>query len=338
MKPTNRLIQTFLFGLICFYATIGPVFSYSTFDIVISERDRTLFTDTTDMDSSTIWLCSNAIDFGLNDCRNVMKIIKVMRDTLIEDRLSRILGITYNNVYYPESEIVIFSKDGLMYFFEDNQWKLLYDFTANVGDTVTYHVSGKYNYYFRHAFFRAAEDRVIEGNPYQYIITKIDTIYTLSNQPIKRFYTNQIIEVGNYHSMERIVEHTGSEELLFGSNYVISGPECSYNVGIRCYSDAEFLIKFIEEDCDNLVSVDDLQMGKIKVYPNPGTDLLIVEMEDISDFYYTVHSVTGKFILAGKYPMTNVLELSTRDWEEGMYIVQVNDRKGNFKIARWVKM
>ena len=198
-----------------------------------------------------------------------------MRDTLIGDRLARIIGVTSGGVYYPESEVPFYEKGGKMYFYEEDDWRLLYDFTAEVGDTVEYSISGKY------AFYNLLQ--VIEGvdriKYEQFVIMAIDTIYTASGIPLKRFRTQVDTD---WNQMEYIIERVGSINHLFGKPLIPVTYGCRYNSApaMRCFSDGDIHLKFTNEDCDMITAVTDVQYGDVVVNPNPAYDRLEVVLPD----------------------------------------------------------
>ena len=332
MRHSKRIVSFFAFLMILFYSDVSKA---TTKDILVFDG---ILTDTTDMDRSTIWYTSS-YSGGLNaerDCELQIDFTKVVRDTVIGDRLARVIGVYSGGTYLPESEIVVYSKSGKMYFYEDNTWKLLYDFTANVGDTVSYHISRKYPY-FDMLFIPCCYDQyIIDQNPFQLVIEKIDTIFTISGKPLKRFLTKNNYNMDS-HSMGRIVENVGSVAKLFGSNGNIKPPECHKNFpSFRCYSDDDISINFINEECDKLVSVTDLKLSGITIYPNPGMTQLNIKKDNDKDFLFTITNLAGQILRSGQ--VDNHLEISTVDWTSGMYFINITDSHGNRFVQKWVKM
>lgn len=167
------------------FASSGYIDIYSTtsfnLDVVMN-----LPMDTTDMDASTTWYSSSfSGNFADGDCRLQIDITKAFRDTIIGDRLCRVIGVTANNTYLTDSEVITYEKDNKLYFFEDGNWKLLYDYNAEVGDTVSYSISKKYPYYDPFTLSRPFEQSVLEGNPYHLVIEHIDTVYSNGGVPLK---------------------------------------------------------------------------------------------------------------------------------------------------------
>ncbi len=139
------------------------------------------------------------------------------------------------------------------------------------------------------------------------------------------------------HSMWRIVEKVGSLAKLFGSNGNIIPPECYKNFPtFRCYSDDDVSINFVGGECDKLVSVEDLELSGITIYPNPGMAVLNIKKDNEKDFLYTITNVAGQILTSGQ--VDNQLEISTVDWTSGLYFINITDSQGKRSVQKWIKM
>ncbi len=300
------------------------------------------FIDTTDMGVSTMWYSSSYIgEYANGDCRKKIDITEVVGDTLIGNRLCRKVGVTTDGLYLSESEIILYSKDGRLEFFEDNQWKLLYDFTAAVGDTVTYYVSKKYHYYAEIAVPIEYQQYIIDSMPYQLIIKKIDTIYADNNIPLRRFHTERI---WNYvsHFMGQIIEGVGSKEKLFGNNINISLPDCNpfeEGVGLKCYSDDDVSIKFVKSNCDMLSSTNETIISNVTLFPNPVQDILLVTIGEYipERGYIELYYISGQQVHKQRaYYGHNNVDMS--GLAEGTYILRFMDGSKMVKEEKVVKV
>lgn len=293
--------------------------------------------DTTDMDRSTIWYSSSLTGNLLpdRDCELKIDITKVVRDTLIGNRLCRIIGVTSGGQYYPESEIIEYSKDGKMYFYEDDEWKLLYDFTAQVGDTVTFHISKKYPYYFKFSIPAFFDPTVIENNPYRLKVVKIDTVDAVGGQPLKRYFT-QKVDLQYPIQMNEIIENVGSIDKLFGFNTNFLIPECLNNFPtLRCYSDDEISTKFAEGECDKLISTKDLSTEPIKIYPNPGQDRVSLILNDGFNLpaNLEIKDIFGK-VLQSNIGHFVSFDINTSQITSGLYFITIRDGQGKLSCIK----
>jgi hypothetical protein len=281
---------------------------------------------------STTWL----EDFGGVACELGINTINVKSSTIIKQQWSQILGVTDNGDYWEESAIPFYRKDNKMYFYEEDQWKLLYDFSAKVGDTVTYYISSKAGYYQLYGIY---PDTVYTG-PYQLIVNEIDFVTSETGLPLKRFKTEQVPS-GNFegHFMGDIVEKVGSTQKLFGNYGVISLPECFNAPELRCFEEFPTLLyKFVQGACDTVSSIKNLYITGLSINPNPGIDQLVINKESHEGLHYQVHSVTGSLLLSGHISPTQQGLIDTATWYSGMYVVSIQDVAGRIFMAKWVKM
>lgn len=320
-----------------------PLFMLISF-VVFSQNDlnsNAENTDTTDMPSEAIWYSSTFQgNWGMGDCSLGINVIKVERDTFIDNRLCHVLGVTDNGLYLPESELVVFSKNGRMYFHENEEWHLLYDFTVNEGDTVTYYVSAKYPYYINiQVKPEVFEQEILDSNPYRLVVTKIDTLTDENGQAMRRFHiTNLEGELFSIHNMGvHIVEHVGSMEKLFGNNVAITSPECHDWPMIRCYSDDKYFFRFTDEACDSLVSAKNMVLQGIIIYPNPGSDIIIVENPDPRPLFYSVFNTKGQMISSGDLQPKVHNSIPANEWTQGFYLINIRDNDGHYHIGKWIK-
>lgn len=297
--------------------------------------------DTTDMHSSTTWYSSSYVgNFADGDCRKKIDITKVVRDTIIGDRLCRIIDVFTGGRYLPESEIITFMKEKRVFFYEDNVWKLLYDFNRQVGDTLTYFISKKYRYYEKLSVPSSFEQDIIDGNPYRLVINSVDTTYDFTGKPIRRFHTNNLIKTSG-HSMGVIMENVGSINKFFGSNIINAGPECiEFDIlGLRCYSDDDNFLKFVSGKCDELTSVNfESYDDKVIIYPNPGGDKMTIKMpyDVVLPLHYQIKDVSGRVIVLGSHNQSQWVQ-STEHLMPGWYFISILDAKGRQWVNKWVK-
>ncbi len=296
---------------------------------------------TTDMDSTATWYSSSYVgDFSSGDCRLKIDITKVVRDTSIQYRKCRIIGVFSDGKYLPESEIITFQNADKLYFYEDNNWKLLYDFAARVGDTVTYFVSKKYPYYAKYSVPGPFEDRIVENNPYQIVIQEVDTILDFSGKPLKRYKTQQISNFQG-HFMGEIVENVGSIEKLFGNNVTITPPECNPSEEfpkLRCYSDDDTFFKFVNGECNKIVASNDISEGSVKLFPNPGRHEIQITLTDHLSTPVNIKfsDVAGRLLINQDFN-SSILKINTDGLNSGLYIITLKDPNGKTWKSKWVK-
>lgn len=295
--------------------------------------------DTTEMHRSAIWYSSSYIgDFSSGDCRLKIDITKVVRDTTIHDRICRVIGVFTDGVYLPESEIITFQKEGNIFFYEDDTWKLLYDFKAEVGDTVTYSISVKYPFYFKYFIIGNVDQEIIANNPYKLLIEKIDTVYTTNGKPLRRFYTRNLEELKR-NVMDTIIENVGSVLKLFGNSTIIVPPECAKDYPtLRCYIDDDVYIKFTEGACDMVTFTQDYLNSQMGIYPNPGHDKIqiLLDKKIALPVNCEISDISGRILLSS-VQFDKEFELYTHLYSKGIYIITIRDYNGVKSVGKWVK-
>lgn len=292
----------------------------------------------TDMTPEATWHLSSYISDGWvsGDCRRAIYTIRVSRDTVIGGLSCRIIGIDNGKRFFTESEIIVFSKENRMYFYEDGIWRLLYDFNAKQGDTVTYYLPRNYHYYSSYSINAPFEDYIYQLNPYKLRIESVDTIYDRFNQVLKRFHTQNLSEIFSSITMGTIIEKMGSTDGLFGNTAYIALPECTEFTGPRCYQDRLNFIQLIDGDCDNLVNVRDIVPTAPYIYPNPTNSIFTIEAGK------GMHALSIYDLYGCKYREVIVqdsdrVELNVSSAPSGVYILKIKFSDSSVHSLRLVK-
>jgi hypothetical protein len=84
---------------------------------------------------------------------------------------------------------------------------------------------------------------------------------------------------------------------------------------------------------DIIGSVSESALNAIHVFPNPSSDIVIVEGIH-SMLNVTVRDEVGRIIHAGK--SSSRIELNVSNWASGIYLMEFNDGKG-LKQVRFIK-
>ncbi len=85
----------------------------------------------------------------------------------------------------------------------------------------------------------------------------------------------------------------------------------------------------------------DLAIIKVKVFPNPTSDLVTVEIQDtkLSNVIFEVSDASGKILSYGKYAgIANKIGINTASWNNGIYFLNIKDMNsqllGSYKIIK----
>lgn len=75
---------------------------------------------------------------------------------------------------------------------------------------------------------------------------------------------------------------------------------------------------------------------ELKLYPNPTTDLINIEVQDLeSGAYYEFRNIIGKRLLVGTLEKS-VTVLNIEDYNKGIYLVSIFDARGNRIVTKKV--
>jgi len=82
------------------------------------------------------------------------------------------------------------------------------------------------------------------------------------------------------------------------------------------------------------VGIDDYEPLNVRIYPNPATDFVLIQGENLADV--TVFDMTGRqidyFTLSGN----EVEKISCGKWNNGVYFLQVRNNENRVAISKVV--
>lgn len=75
---------------------------------------------------------------------------------------------------------------------------------------------------------------------------------------------------------------------------------------------------------------------ELKLYPNPTTDFITIEVQDIEEGgYYEFRNIIGKQLLSGTLEKA-VTTLNIEEYNKGIYLVSIFDATGNRLVTKKV--
>ncbi|MFZ1702845.1 MAG: hypothetical protein WAT79_00785 [Saprospiraceae bacterium] len=259
--------------------------------------------DTTDLSSFSLWRKTN---WYLGGTKPEIIQIFVDRDTIINDRFCRVLRAKFDDQVIEGSDLPVYNKGNKMFFYEEGQWWLLYDFSAKQGDTVEFFLSKKTELF---TFGRTGVPPLGE-NPYKLVVEKVDTVLASDGSPLKRFLTRDLDQgVSSVYGMNEIIEDIGSLFGLFGHFYIFTAEDWRYQ--FLCYKNDNYT--YPNENGCSLTSSTNLIRHNIKITPNPVSDIILVTLEEYIPQYGMIHmhDATGQKVLSKRiYYGHNHLDLS----------------------------
>ncbi|TVR76432.1 MAG: T9SS C-terminal target domain-containing protein [Saprospirales bacterium] len=250
--------------------------------------------------------------------------VEAKKDTLINNRLSRILEIDWNDRPDKFSTLIVHSNEGRVYFFEDEEFKLLYDFSLQPGDTLWHHIPK--NRMSLDVGFTHDEQipYFSEESPFPFTLTAIDTV-ELNGYTTRQF---NFLPAGIFDLwMPIVVEPVGNLEALIAMVDIRPASNNCFGY-LRCYSDHRFNYQFSSEDC-TMTNVDDIPIPNIRIYPNPVVDILYISwFEDFNSNNYKIFNVSGQMVKSGEFTNTILVE----DLLSGVYILHLFSNDHQLKM------
>ena len=316
MRHSKSIISFFICLIFLFHSNVSK--ATSTENWVVDG----ILTDTTDMSENSVWYFTGTSIL----CNDPVYMVSVVRTVVVGDRVCRVLRVSMDDLIYPESEWTVYYKDKRMYFYENDEWKILYDFNLNVGDTLDYHlpeVNGNYGF---------GADPTIQ---YQMVVNKIDTVYANNGWPLRRLYTKRTSEIVENEGFNVSIESVGSILGLFGLHANVITEGCFQS--LRCFQNDDYLYQ-LNSFCGPSSSTQPLKTD-LNMVPNPGTDFIHISLPEGVQYpiNYQVTTIMGKEVLRGLSD-ASIFDIKTDELSSATYIVRCSDKSGHQWFGKWVKM
>ena len=281
-----------------------------------------IWSDTTDMSENSVWYYTGNNPLCTDE---PIVMISVVRSVVVGDRVCRVIGVSVDDEIYPESELIVYYKNKQLYFYDNETWKILYDFGLNVGDTLDYNLPTQTGYGFD----------IVPENPYQMVVTKVDTVFANNGQTLRRLYTERTSEIYLREGYNISFEGIGSIHGLFGRHANVITEGC-YQF-LRCFTNGDYLFQ-LEDRCGPS-STSQVSDTTLKMTPNPGYDAINISLPDgvHMPVTYQVVSMMGQKLVDGStsYPS---FDIKAGALPAATYIVRCSDKNGQQWHGRWVKM
>ena len=243
-------------------------------------------------------------------------------DTLISGHNCKIIqrngGVVAGDI---SDKLITYEDSDIIYWYNINQFTVLYDFNKNAGDTW-----------------------ITITDTCGLLITVDSTgIDTINGFPLKALY----ISSSDFAFNGKVLEHIGNiwrpnPDISYHCfNWVI---DANYYTGLRCYEDSAFGFHSfnIAPSCDYNTGIDEIKnMLGLSFFPNPTLSELGInsfESEDNSEL--TIYNVLGEkrltlFPVPGT-PKDEGLRIDVSSLASGIYFVKAKTKKGTIS-ARFVK-
>lgn len=257
--------------------------------------------------------------------------VKTVKDTVIEGANATIIKAFNRESEIAESKVILKSAEEKVYFYEDNTFHLLFDFSLNESDTLYYKIPSNSEYYYL--------DCALEP-PNASARAKVDSVklVTIDGQQLKRLYLSDIpVSSPDYAHvyLKHITEKTGAGFGFFGNPQ--GGCLGGFSGHFRCYSDDEIYYQESEEPCEHITATNSAKSKKgITIYPNPSSSLIKLNGTGNEKMKYRVYNSLGSLVQEGILNIEK--EISVKALPKGSYFIKVWEKEEMFFSDSFIKL
>jgi hypothetical protein len=271
------------------------------------------------------WRYESGSTLSLNPVFNHHYIVE--KDTVVEGKICRLIrGMNVKHVVYEEN--------GCVYYYFNNKFRKIYDFTVNVGDIVDLEFKAAHI-----PFFRELDTTLIVSCNVEKVTTKfidgielkeIHTSYTID---VEISPNDWFTETGQFIYLEKVgSEHLGQlgEEFIPHIMYLPSIPEDYYI--LEKYNDhqIEYISDLYTDWLPSQKTSSNIHLYKsndeVKLYPNPAKNRVNVSRKNgdmQSEVSILIYDAIGKLVLFKRVFLP--CELNIEQLSSGVYYVRIND-------------
>jgi len=259
----------------------------------------------------------------------------VTGDTVINHRTAKIIDLKFNGLTPLCTEFISQSGDTVLYYnTSTEQFHVLYNFSANISDTIIVH-----NQSFKPncgALFNLCD--TVQN--FKYKILNIDSVL-ISGKWLKR-QAIEMLTYGDYWSFgiengqpNYIIEGIGSLIYFFGRANVIF-PEMEIPL-LRCYNagDIYYHNNLWINECSHITSINDYQKEFIRIVPNPARNF--IEIRNISNYSIAsiqIYSTLNKLVYENHVEQSMI---NISSFPKGIYLLKIFYINNTFLTLKFIK-
>ncbi|MGB1203994.1 MAG: T9SS type A sorting domain-containing protein [Chitinophagales bacterium] len=253
--------------------------------------------------------------------------IEVMKDTFLLNKNARVLSVAYINdcsENMSNQEIILASEGDKVYHYLNESYYVLYDFSAQVGDTIWHQPTA-----FQHTDpiyqqFDVTIDRFCS------IVDSISTI-TIDGQILRQQHIRACDSGENFYGLGgKVIEKIGFLKGLLGTpSYEVFLLGISYPY-LRCYEDNT--IFYEHHYCKSVGIVDVEEQSEISIYPNPTTDFLHIETLNLGIQPLVFYNVEGKIVFSQEITSSKT-KINVTHLPKGIYYIYFPSTETSRKIT-----
>ncbi len=234
------------------------------------------------------------------------------------------------NFSYSGDSLIVFQDQDKIYFQQDTAFLLLFDFGAQVGDTiVSYDPVGR-------GLLSGFQSLPFDTTLHR-IQVKVDSVTTESIGGINRRVLHLMSANEDYFLPYHIImEGIGSLSEGFAGVYFFTLAD-GCNGGFVCYEDDTLSydrgnFNVPHPGCDFTDSVDDALGFEVSIYPNPFISEIHIDT-DLSNYQVRLLDGNGRVVMQG----TNAAVFKTEQLEAGLYFLQI-EVEGKISTKKMIRL
>ena len=248
----------------------------------------------------------------------------VEKDTIVNEKKCQLIcGENNTNI--------LFEENGCVYYFFNDEFRKIYDFNVNVGDTIELEFKTFSNINLREIL----DSTFIVSCLVEKVTSQI--IDGVELKEIWMFYTYDVFvnedysfpESGRHIYLEKIGSVIPGMHLSEFIPHILRGitHPAIYRTGLRCYhdSDIEYILALDGNPCDYQSSDTEERNinNDILLFPNPVKDVLTIhiKIEDSQEVLVVIYDATGKIVLEKQHNIP--CELNIEHLTSGTYWIQI---------------
>ena len=259
------------------------------------------------------------------------------KDTIVEENNCRVLRQYSGHSNVAHGQYIIKQEQGKVYYYYQDKFNLLFDFDADVNDTVKFTFT--YREYFSYDVYK---DTMLSA---RYQIESITT----NAQNLKTF-TTTILEEDKFadYNMEILPwYHLYTEKIGYNNEFMPILDNLVYTAEgqcqmLRCYYDADF--SFISDEwaatsfpCDDsfTTKINTPKGENITIYPNSFSDNIFVSMNNDGG-NIEITNVAGKVVYYSKLS-NEITEILTSHLFKGIYFIKIQNKDNSIQTFKIIK-
>ena len=260
------------------------------------------------------------------------------KDTIVEGSVCRVIKQYYDNSNVASEKYIIKQEQGKVYYYYQEKFNLLYNFDAQVNDTIVF------TFMYKLSGPESREDTLFSAR------FRVESI--VKNSQNLNVFTTKVLEEDILNFWGILVPPSNYQTYSFsekiGSNrefmtLFVNYPQTQVHRyrSLRCYSDADF--SFVSEDwsvlslpCNYSIAsdIDNPMDESVKIYPNPFNDTAFVEINNGGNI--EIIDISGKTVY-NSVLYNGINEISATHFQKGIYLVKIQNIYNSIQTFKIIK-